>query len=74
MSAAINKGTTAVLAEWAASFSLEDAPAEVVERMKALVAGWRKVWGQGDFPFYFVQIAPYIYANQKPDTEPEIWI
>jgi sialate O-acetylesterase len=24
---------------------------------KALVAGWRKVWGQGDFPFYYVQIS-----------------
>ena len=43
------------------------------ERMKALVSGWRKVWGQGDFPFYFVQIAPYNYANRPPETEAEIW-
>jgi len=24
----------------------------------ALIAGWRKAWDQGDFPFLFVQIAP----------------
>ena len=32
------------------------------ERMKALIGGWRQVWGEGDFPFYFVQIAPYTYG------------
>ncbi len=37
MTTSIDKGTTALLAEWAANFRLEDAPAEVVERMKALV-------------------------------------
>ena len=26
-------------------------------KMRALIEGWRKQWGQGDFPFYFVQIA-----------------
>lgn len=25
----------------------------------ALIADWRKQWGQGDFPFLFVQIAPH---------------
>lgn len=24
-----------------------------------MITGWRKVWGQGDFPFLFVQIAPH---------------
>ncbi len=32
------------------------------ERMKALIGGWRQVWGEGDFPFYFVQIAPFNYG------------
>jgi sialate O-acetylesterase len=27
-------------------------------KMRALIGGWRHVWGY-DFPFYFVQIAPY---------------
>ena len=43
------------------------------ERMKALVSGWRKVWNQGDFPFYFVQIAPFLYADKPPEMAPEIW-
>jgi len=29
------------------------------EKMKAFMKGWRSVWGQGDFPFFYVQIAPY---------------
>ena len=42
------------------------------EKMKGLIAGWRKVWNEGDFPFYFVQIAPYKYAS-NPADEPGIW-
>ena len=30
--------------------------------MKAMVEGWRKDWKQGDFPFYYCQIAPYDYS------------
>ncbi len=37
------------------------------EKMKALIAGWRSVWNQGDFPFGFVQLAPYRYG---PNWEP----
>ncbi len=29
----------------------------------ALIADWRKHWGEGDFPFYFTQIAPFRYPN-----------
>lgn len=43
------------------------------DRMKALVTGWRHVWRQGDFPFYFVQIAPFQYPNYPAEYEPEIW-
>ncbi len=42
------------------------------EHMKALLAGWRKLWGEGDFPFYFVQIAPYNYGG-NPEAEAELW-
>lgn len=31
----------------------------------ALIRDWRSRWGQGDFPFYFVQIAPFAY-KQNP--------
>jgi len=33
--------------------------------MAAMVANWRKVFDQGQFPFYYVQIAPYSYGNSK---------
>jgi sialate O-acetylesterase len=29
----------------------------------AMIANWRHDWQQGDFPFYFVQIAPYTYRD-----------
>ena len=29
--------------------------------LKAMVEGWRSDWRQGDFPFYYCQIAPYDY-------------
>jgi len=32
----------------------------------AMIADWRRAWGQGEFPFLFVQIAPY------RDLTPEI--
>lgn len=30
--------------------------------MKAMVEGWRSDWEQGNFPFYYCQIAPYDYS------------
>jgi sialate O-acetylesterase len=41
-------------------------------KMKALINGWRSVWGQGDFPFYFVQLAPFRYGGD-PLLLPLIW-
>lgn len=41
-------------------------------RMHALIKGWREVWAQGEFPFYFVQIAPYDYGG-RPESLPELW-
>ena len=35
-------------------------------KMRALIGGWRKQWDQGDFPFYFVQLANY----QAPIEDP----
>ena len=45
------------------------------EKMKALINGWREVWGQGNFPFYFVQLAPFNYGgrNANPFFLPHIW-
>jgi len=30
-----------------------------------MIESWRSVWNQGDFPFYFVQIAPFNYGNSN---------
>ena len=43
----VKKGTTAQLAEWAASFRLQDAPDEVVQRIKALVLDLLRVSAVG---------------------------
>jgi sialate O-acetylesterase len=29
----------------------------------AMIQNWRAAWGIKDFPFYFVQIAPYVYSG-----------
>ncbi|WP_339733538.1 sialate O-acetylesterase [uncultured Gimesia sp.] len=43
------------------------------EKMKALIGGWRDVWNQGEFPFLYVQIAPYHYGSESPSILPVFW-
>jgi sialate O-acetylesterase len=40
------------------------------DKMRALIAGWRDVWNQGEFPFYFVQLAPFKYTLHRKDLSP----
>lgn len=42
------------------------------EKMKALIQGWRTVWGKPDMPFYFVQLAPFRYGGD-PTALAGIW-
>ena len=42
------------------------------EKMKALIAGWRKVLGWDDFPFLYVQIAPFDYGSE-PERLGTLW-
>ena len=35
----------------------------------AMIKDWRKKWKRGDFPFYYVQIAPYKYGDATPSEE-----
>ncbi len=35
-------------------------------KMKALIQGWRTTWDQGEFPFYFVQLANFRNPNPDP--------
>jgi sialate O-acetylesterase len=43
------------------------------EKMKALISGWRSVWGKEDLPFGFVQLASYKYGNSPPTNLAGIW-
>ncbi len=36
-------------------------------KKQALIGGWRQLFGQGDFPFYFVQLANF----RQPNTDPK---
>ncbi len=39
-----------------------------------MIRDWRTHWGIGDFPFYYVQLAPFRYGNRAyPECLPELW-
>lgn len=40
-------------------------PVQYRKLFPAMIRDWRENWGIGDFPFYFVQIAPYHYKTEK---------
>lgn len=42
------------------------------DMFSALINGWRAEWKQGDFPFYYCQIAPYEYALITEKGKPVI--
>ena len=46
--------------------------AEYAELMGLMIKNWRDDWKQGDFPFLFVQLAPYLDIGNKPN-DPE-WV
>lgn len=58
--------------------NLAEGPA-YTRKMEALIKSWRAAWGQGDFPFLYVQIAPYrvkVYGRENKelvDVMPEMW-
>jgi sialate O-acetylesterase len=35
----------------------------------SLIKSWRQGWGQGDFPFYYVQLPPYKYSSSPVAPE-----
>lgn len=40
------------------------APKQYRSLFPTMIRDWRSRWGQGDFPFYFVQIAPFAYKTE----------
>jgi len=41
-------------------------------KQRILIEGWRKLWGEGDFPFYIVQLAPCKDGRDSP--LPDFWV
>ena len=48
---------------WYQGESNRNEPAEYQKLMPGLAENWRSVWGVGDFPLYYVQIAPFDYGT-----------
>jgi len=42
-------------------------PQTYAKKMAAMVKDWRTQWGIGEWPFYYVQIAPNVYKDHKED-------
>jgi sialate O-acetylesterase len=53
---------------------------DYTDKMRAMVAAWRAAWNGPDLPFYYVQIAPFLYSgvtthnrHLTPEALPEFW-
>lgn len=51
---------------WYQGESNADKAAEYHELFSALISDWRQKWGQGDFPFLYVQLANFMETSPKP--------
>ncbi|WP_304067251.1 sialate O-acetylesterase [Pedobacter glucosidilyticus] len=51
---------------WYQGESNYERPDQYESLFPAMVKHWRDEWKQGDFPFYYTQIAPYNYAQLPP--------
>ncbi len=40
-------------------------PQKYTQLFPAMVEDWRTRWGIGEFPFYYAQIAPFLYGNNE---------
>ncbi|MHC5014500.1 MAG: sialate O-acetylesterase, partial [Planctomycetota bacterium] len=43
-------------------------PSQYRRLLPDLIGQWRRDWGHGDFPFYFVQIAPFRYGGDRGEA------
>jgi sialate O-acetylesterase len=51
---------------WYQGESNYERASEYTALMQKMVSSWRGLWKQGDFPFYYAQIAPFNYAQFHP--------
>jgi sialate O-acetylesterase len=54
---------------WYQGESNYERPDQYEKLFPAMVQLWRNEWGQGNFPFYFAQIAPFVYNYNGTHTE-----
>jgi sialate O-acetylesterase len=43
-------------------------------KLQILIEGWRRLWGEGDFPFHIVQLAPCKDGKDSPSPLPDFWM
>jgi len=48
---------------WYQGESNRNEAAQYVKLLPGMIKNWRTLWNIGDFPFYYVQIAPYDYGS-----------
>lgn len=53
---------------WYQGEANRDWPDKYAARLGNMVKAWRKLWGQGDLPFYEVEIAPYGYDGTDKNS------
>ena len=56
---------------WYQGESNYERPCEYKDLFGKMVNSWRELWSQGDFPFYFAQIAPFNYSQFHPTGQKE---
>ncbi|AWW33197.1 sialate O-acetylesterase [Echinicola strongylocentroti] len=52
---------------WYQGESNNGRPDQYEELMVTMVREWRSLWGEGEFPFYYAQIAPFDYGMFSPN-------
>jgi sialate O-acetylesterase len=54
---------------WYQGESNADRPYQYEQLFPLMINDWRQKWGEGNFPFYFVQIANYAATDQPPAAD-----
>jgi len=54
---------------WYQGESNADRAKQYEQLFPLMITDWRQKWGEGDFPFYFVQIANYAATDQPPAAD-----
>jgi sialate O-acetylesterase len=58
---------------WYQGESNGDEGVSYLYKMKALIGGWRQLWGEGDFPFYYVQLANFQHSDANNPAGGDGW-